>query len=50
MPKQNAKGLSQIVCLFVLLGQIISNKKEELMSILDHFNIQVGHGISFSSI
>lgn len=28
-----------------LLGQIISNKKEELMSILDHFNIQVSHAV-----
>lgn len=29
--------------LFVLsyLGQLVSNKKEELVAILDHFNIQV---------
>ncbi|XP_063040294.1 structural maintenance of chromosomes protein 6 [Engraulis encrasicolus] len=27
-------------------GQIISNKKEELMSILDHFNIQVDNPVS----
>lgn len=33
--------LNAVYVVFSCLGQLVSNKKEELTAILDHFNIQV---------
>ena len=39
------KGVKIYVSLFFSAGKVISNKKDELIEILDHFNIQVSRNV-----